>query len=209
MALFNNKTGRSIIAGIRSYFFSIFALIVSFFSAYFSIKSYRETVTQKAIDDTYRTFYEISVTVMNNSDLLHLYEMPETYQGVIKDIHLSLMPITEKKRAEYSLKERAFASYIFGFYENILLQHRESLKDRNTDRTIFLEGVLHHFRTRVLINPRLLYLWNSNGGKLSLNYSKLTTNDYAMNVLNNKGSSLAIIVDSVGPYFIDTIKVAR
>jgi len=203
MALFTNKTGRAIIAGIRSYFFSIFALVVSFFSAYFSIKSYRETVTQKAIDDTYRTFYEISVTVMNNSDLLHLYEMPETYQQVIKDIHLSLMPITEKKRAEYILKERAFSSYIFGFYENILLQHRESVKDRNTDRTIFLEGVLHHFRTRVLINPRLLYLWDRNGGQLSRNYSKFTVDDYENNVLKSNDSSLAIRVDSVGPYFVD------
>jgi len=205
----NNKKGSVVIDFIRNDFMSIFALVVSFLSAYFSIKSYRDTVTQQAIDNTYKTFYDISVAGMNNSDLFHLCAMPESYNMVQKEIHVSLMPITEKKRAEYRLKERAFANYLFGFYENTLLQYNESIKNRNEDRTNFLNGILDYFRTKVLRNPRLLYLWDSNGGKLSINYAKVTIADYDNHVLNNKDRSLTSSVDSVGPYFIDTINVAH
>ena len=209
MALIKNKTGSYIIDTIKKEFLSIFALFVSFLSAYFSIISYRDTVTQQAIDNTYKTFYDISLAGMSNWDLIHLCTMPEMYNMVQKQIHVSLMPIDEKKRAEYSLKERAFANYLFGFYENTLLQYHESIKKRNTDRTNFLQGILDYFRAKVLRNPRLLYLWDSHGGKLSFSYAKITIEDYAENVLNNKDSSLTISVDSIGPYFIDTVKVSH
>jgi len=194
---------------LKNNFFSVFALVVSFFGAYFSIASYRDTVTQQAIDNTYKTFYDISTLGMDHSDLIHLYTMPESYDMVQRDIHLSLMPITEKKHAEYILKERAFANYLFGFYENTLLQYNESIKIRKTGRTDFLKGILDYFRSRVLRNPRLIYLWDSHGGKLSMNYAEATREDYDKNVLHNKDSSLTISVDAVGPYFIDTIKVFR
>jgi len=116
---------------------------------------------------------------------------------------------SEKKRAEYILKERAFANFLFGFYENTLFQYNESLKSRNKDRTDFLRKALDYFRNKVLRNPRLLYLWDSDGGKLSINYAESTIEDYDKNVWNNKDRSLALSIDSVGPYFIDTIKVSR
>ena len=209
MALINNKPGKHIIDLIKREFLSIFAIAVSLLSAYFSIKSYRDTVTQQAIDNTYKTFYDISVAGMSNSDLIHLCAMPETYNVVQKEIHLSLMPITERKRAEYRLKERAFANYLFGFYENTLLQYLESIKSRNSDRTDFLEGVLDYFRTKVLRNPRLLYLWDSNGGKLSVNYAKVTIEDHDKNVLKSIDSSLTLSVDSIGPYFIDSVNISN
>ena len=209
MAHLKNKTGQLIIGVIKNHFFSIFALTVSFFSAYFSLKSYRDNVTQKAIENTYRTFHDMSITAMNNSDLIHLCAMPEAYNMVKADIHLSLMPINEKKRAEYNLKERAFANYIFGFYESTLLQYNESVKISNTDRTNFLEGILDFFRNKILRNPRLIYLWDINGGKMSINYTKVVIEDYDKNVLNNNDSSIKNNVDPVGPYFIDSIEVSH
>jgi len=209
MAESNNKTNRILINFLKNNFFSVFALVVSFASAYFSIKSYRDTVTQQAIDNTYKTFYDIFATAMDHSDLTHLCTIPEGYNIVERNVHLSLMPITEKKRAEYILKERAFANYLFGFYENTLLQYDESIKNRNRDKADFLIGILDYFRVRVLRNPRLVYLWDSQGGNMSMNYAESTKEDYNKNVLNNKDNSLAISVDSVGPYFIDTINVYR
>ena len=209
MAPSNIKPRQRIIHFLKNNFFSIFALVVSFSSAYFSIKSYRDTVTQQAIDNTYKTFYDISVAGMDHSDLIHLCTMPESYDLVQKEIHLSLMPITEKKRAEYLLRERAFANYLFGFYENTLLQYDESKKNRNTDKAEFLHGILDYLRHKVLQNPRLLYLWDSHGGKLSVNYAEGTKDDYNKNVLKNKSSSLTMYFDSVGPYFLDTAKVSR
>jgi len=208
MAQSDNKASIILVNFLKDNFFSIFALLVSFASAYFSIKSYKDTVTQEAIDNTYETFYNILATGMDHSDLMHLSTMPETYTIVEKEIHLSLMPITEKKRAEYTLKERAFASYLFGFYENTLLQYNESIKNRNRDKAGFLKEVLDYFRVRVLRNPRLVYLWDSHGGNLSINYAESTKEDYDKNVLHNKDSSLNISVDPVGPYFIDTIKIS-
>ncbi len=208
MAPSNMKPRQHIIQFLKNNFFSIFALVVSFSSAYFSIKSYRDTVTQQAIDNTYKTFYDISVAGMDHSDLIHLCTMPESYDLVQKEIHLSLMPITEKKRAEYLLRERAFANYLFGFYENILLQYDESVKNRNTDKSEFLHGILDYLRDKVLRNPRLLYLWDSHGGKLSTNYAEATIDDYNENVLKSKNRSLTMKIDSVGPYFLDTAKVS-
>ena len=130
----NNKASMILVNFLKNNFFSVFALVVSFASAYFSIKSYRDTVTQQAIDNTYETFYDIFATAMDHSDLTHLCTMPESYNIVEKNVHLSLMPITEKKRAEYILKERAFASYLFGFYENTLLQYNESIKNQKQEQ---------------------------------------------------------------------------
>ena len=209
MAESNKKTNRVLVNLLKNNFLSLFALVVSFLSAYFSIKSYKDTVTQQAIDNTYETFYDILATGMDHSDLTHLCTLPEGYSIVEKNVHLSLMPITEKKRAEYVLKERAFANYLFGFYENTLLQYHESIKNRNKDKADFLKGILDYFRVRVLRNPRLIYLWDSHGGNMSINYAESTQEDYDKNVLNNKDRSLNISVDSVGPYFIDTIKVFR
>ncbi len=47
----------------------------------------------------------------SNPDVTHLCTIPESYDMVQKEIHLSLMPITENKNAEYILKERAFIYY--------------------------------------------------------------------------------------------------
>ena len=198
MAL-DNKAGKIAITFFKNNLLSVFALIVSVTSAYVSTKSSRDTITQRTIDNTYANFYDISVTGMSNSDLMHLITVSENYDMVQKDIHLSLMPISEQKRAVYIL----IAAYLFGFYENTLFQYNESVKSRNKGRTHFLKSTLDYFRLRVLRNPRLLYLWDKAGGNLSINYAKETLEDYDQNVLNYKDGSLTINIDSVGPYFID------
>jgi hypothetical protein len=119
------------------------------------------------------------------------------------------MPITEKKRAEYLLKERAFANYLFGFYENTLYQYNNSVKIRNTGRTEFLKETLDYLREKVLRNPRLPYLWDPHGGGLSINYSDATREDYDKLVLSHKNSSMTIGVDSMGPYHTDTSNIAH
>jgi hypothetical protein len=82
MALSNNKPGQAIINLLKENFFSLFALVVSFSSAWFSIKSYRDSVTRQAIDNTYKTFYDISVAGMDHTDLIHLWTMPQNYDMV-------------------------------------------------------------------------------------------------------------------------------
>jgi hypothetical protein len=83
------------------------ALTVSLTSAYFSIKNSRDTATQQAIDNTYKTFYDICVTNLLNWDLVHLYTVPESYDSVKINIHTAISPLTRMKQAEYLLKESA------------------------------------------------------------------------------------------------------
>jgi hypothetical protein len=193
---------------LKNNFFSLIAFVVSFASAYFSYKSYKDTITQQAIDNSYKTFYNICITNLSNWDVNHLYTMPENYEMVKKNVHLSLMPINEKRQAEFILKELAFANFIFGTYEYTLFQYKEAEKNRDTNKAVFLKDILDFLRNKILLNPRLLYLWDSHGGNLSIYYAKTTKEDYDKNVLNNKDNPLTIKADSIGPYFIDTIKVS-
>jgi hypothetical protein len=208
MKIPNNKRKFILANFLKNNFFSLIAFFVSFASAYFSIKSYKDTVTQTAIDNTYKTFYNICVTNLNNWDANHLYTMPENYEMVKKNVHLSLMPIDKKKQAEFILKEMAFANFIFGNYEYTLVQYNDATKNRDFNKAVFLKDILDFFRIKILRNPRLLYLWDSHGGNLSIYYAKTTKEDYDRNVLNDKEKPLTIRVDSIGPYFIDTLKVS-
>jgi hypothetical protein len=118
------------------------------------------------------------------------------------------MPINKKKQAEFILKEMAFANFIFGNYEYTLVQYNDANKNRDFNKAAFLKDILDFFRLKILRNPRLLYLWDSHGGNLSIYYAKTTKEDYDKNILDNKDNPLKIQVDSIGPYFIDTIKVS-
>ena len=182
---------------------ALIALTVSLTSAYFTIKNSRDNSTQQAIDNTYKTFYDICITNLANWDLLHLYTVPESYDSVKANIHLAISPLTKEKRAQYLLKERAFANYLLGVFEQILYQYNQSKESGNSKRADFLKDVLDYFTGRVLRNQRLLYLWDVNGGKLSIYYEDGTKEYYNRNVLNDKKHPLMFKQDPVGPYYLD------
>lgn len=82
----------------------------------------------------------------------------------------------------------------------MLYQYRQS--NNNNKRKEFLKDVLTYFTGRLLQNPRLLYLWDKNGGQLCSHYEKETIEYYDKNVLKGK-------MDSIGPYYLDRIPVAN
>jgi hypothetical protein len=188
---------------IKKNLIALIALTVSLTSAFFSIKNSRDTSTQQAIDNTYKTFYDICVTNLSNWDLVHLYTVPESYDSVKANIHLAISPLTKTKQAEYLLKERAFANYLLAIFEQIFYQYNQAQESGNTKRAQFLKAVLDYFTGRVLRNQRLLYLWDIHGGKLSIYYETDTRSYYDKYVLHNNENPLTVKPDAIGPYYLD------
>ncbi|MCS3799006.1 hypothetical protein [Niastella sp. OAS944] len=201
-----NKTIIFLKLFLKKNIIALIALIVSLTSAYFSIKNSRDTATQQAIDNTYKTFYDICVTNLSNWDLVHLYTVAESYDSVKSNIHTAISPLTRMKQAEYLLKERAFANYLLGVFEQVFYQYNQSRESGNTKRADFLKAVLDYFTGRVLRNQRLLYLWDINGGKLSIYYEESTREYYNKYVLNDEKAPLIVKPDPKGPYYLDSLK---
>lgn len=128
--------------------------------------------------------------------------MPESYEFVKTNIHLSLTPMDSIKRAEYIIKERAFANYLFAIFEQVFYQYNQASDSKNTDQASFLLEILNYFTGRVLRNQRLLYLWDLDGGKLIVYYEKSTIEYYNKKVINNPENPLIYHPDSVGPFYI-------
>lgn len=184
---------------------SLIALVVSLTSAYFSVKNYGDTVTQQAIESAYKTFYDINIHNINNSSLTHLNTMPDSYLFVKDKIHTALAPIDARESAAHLVKERAFANYLFSIFEQVFYQYNQAVVNNNKNRADFLREVLNYLTGRVLRNPRLLYLWDVNGGKLSTYYESATIEYYNQHVLHDSTSPLKETPDPVGPFYIDTV----
>jgi hypothetical protein len=185
--------------------FSLFAILISVTSAFFTISNYHDSMTQNTIQTMFRTWMDVDQLGIERWRMTHLYTSPESYEMVKTTVHKAMQPMDEKSIAEFHLKERMFAEYLFDHFDMVCYLYKEALESGNSSQKEYLRETIAYLTETELRNPRMLYLWSANGGKLCDEYSGFTMQTYNNDVLNDKEHPLQQIPDAIGPYYIDSV----
>jgi hypothetical protein len=153
---------------------SILALIISIvtavYAAYVSQSISNREVTNAAITDYYASMRELTKLQMDEWRLAHLFEVETNYFAVAEILRRVAPEPDGADSVMLSLKERAAALTLFGLYEHVVYQLEEVATDGDTVRARFLRDAEAYFTQRLLLNPRLRYLWAKDGGNLECEF---------------------------------------
>jgi hypothetical protein len=130
--------------------------------------SHRE-VTATIIAEFYSSLRELTQIQLDEWRLAHLFEVAENYEAAVQSLR-DVAPPDAVTTTELRIKERAAALTIFGLYEHVVYQLNEAGRAGDKLRKAFLVDAADYFTSRLLQNPRLLYLWSLNGGNLECEF---------------------------------------
>jgi hypothetical protein len=161
---------------------SIIALIVSIATAVYAAVVSRSIsnreVTNTAITDYYASMRELTKLQMDEWRLAHIFEVEANYPRVVKALREIAPEPGSTESVMLGLKERAAALTIFGLYEHVIYQKEEVAADGNSVRARFVDDSAKYFTGRLLVNPRLRYLWSENGGNLQCEFENNVRKHY-------------------------------
>lgn len=177
------------------------AIMLSTFSAIFSVVNFKENSTSSAIRAQYEKFEDLTKLPLSNPDVSHLISMPDRYRHTVQDVTTAYINANDQELAKHRLKERYIANYIFTLFEAALYeQGRAALPLVNGEKRRFNSEVLQYFTSRVLRNPRLLWYWDEKGGGLSTYYEEATKAYYLDHVTKDPKDPLLEVPDPIGPF---------
>jgi hypothetical protein len=184
---------------------AILAVAISLISVYYSTSNYKDASTKQIIDNVSKDWHDVDKISISDWQLSHISALASSYDETKLNIHIALSPIDKKTKAKYIAQERAFATYLFDQFDNICDLYDEAKLAGNKKEIEYLETSLNYITNKELRNPRLLYLWDKNGGNLCSIYDPPTIEYYNATVLNNPKNPLIIEPDSIGPFYIDSL----
>jgi len=179
---------------------SSIALIVSVFSAYENQSARRDVSGTEMIQRQFGILYDFSRLEIENWQMSHMFAQPEWYEDVSRSVAASVSPLDSAKQAELLIKERAIARIIFTHFEESLYQSKQAKNAGDTERANFEQLALDYYTENLLRNPRLLYMWSKNGGKLDADFEQDTRKYYEDHVLHNTSLPLLQSPDLAGPF---------
>ena len=175
---------------------SAIALVVSISTYFREPERDSDKMTSEIIRQTYSDFVSLTTMRVQNPRQSHLFELPEAYAATFERVKLSTnAPVAPSEIARLSLEERAFADVLFTVFEQAFFQWTNAIQRKDTARAGFLELELEYFCGRLLRNPRLLWFWAEDGGRLALHYEEATRRHYDKCV-----QPKAHTRDAVGPF---------
>jgi hypothetical protein len=182
---------------------AVLALSASFLSLMISVLVNRQSSSSESIDDQYQMFVDLVELGIREPSINHLLSMSDNYASVECDVSHQLGQMSPGPAATYRLKERAVANYIFTIFERSLYQKSRTHAWPNrllySDADRFNAEVIAYFTGRVLRNPRLLWYWSPEGGRLSTYYERSTIDYYNSHVLSDPTQPLLERPDADGP----------
>lgn len=199
-------------SGYVSIGISVLALVISFIAAAVSVLTYQrdpkrdsEKLTMDVIRQTYSDFFAINAQRAQNPLHSHLFEVSDSYSGAVKQVKLAIANdlSSSSRLARLRLEERAIADSLFTLFEQAYYQWKLATVSNDAARTSFLKEELDYFTERLLRNPRLLWFWANDGGKLSLQYEKATQVFYESSVQPKSQAR-----DDIGPFGSDPLSTA-
>lgn len=196
MLMFLNATVRSVLRRHGATIVSLAALVFSLWTFVGNEAARHRDLSFETVQKSYQTYFELGRIQLEHWQLSHLLALPDRYAHVVGTVRAATRTASTDKQAEYLLKERALADYIFTFYEQTLYQWDVT----KVSERRFLTEILNYLTGRLLRNPRLLYYWAETGGGLEHNYEELTRKHYRENVLNSPAAPLSSKPDAEGPF---------
>jgi hypothetical protein len=178
---------------------SIVAIIVAIGTAIYGAVSWsgvsNREVTTGVISDYFTSMHDLTMLQVKEWQLSHLFEIAENYHHAADRLNRLAPTVDELEAERLALRERAVAVAIFGVYEHTVYQLGKAHEDGDRIRISFLTDATRYFAGRLLPNPRLRYLWASEGGNLEGEFESETRRHYREHV-----GSLEEPWDATGPY---------
>jgi hypothetical protein len=178
---------------------ALLAIAVSAYSIWMTVSYNYEQSEHDSINNFYRTYFELRRTELSVPETTHIFVLPDSYGQAYAQVRNSTSGIGGAERSLLVIKERAMADYIFELFEYTLYDFQSASKFGNQERALFEKEVLEYFTGKLLRNPRLLWYWDANGGKLSSEYEDKTRQYYADHVLHDPKAPLVETPDPKGP----------
>lgn len=178
----------------------VMSVAFSILSVWFSYKTFSEASASQTIWSQYERFANIVQAHIDHSQFGHLFTVPECYATVLKQVNAAIQDLSPQERLRLQLQERAMADYLFNEFEQSFYQIHRVRQRFDAQSCRFFEEVLDYFTLRLLRNPRLLYYWAEDGGKLHCNYEPSTIAFYESKVLKNPSFPLEFDPDPIGPF---------
>jgi hypothetical protein len=179
---------------------SIISLFVATATAIFAVYVTRgisnREVTSAIIAEYYSSMRSLTEVQLQQWQLAHLFETARNYPAVVNELR-QVAPPTDDIAAQTRLRlnERAVALQLFGAFEHVVYQLNNAERARDRSLAQFLRDAEDYFTTRLLVNPRLIYLWAPEGGNLE--------DEFELDVRQRFRAAVPVaedVWDAIGPY---------
>ena len=179
---------------------ALLAVVVATYAVHVSRRSEREVLHHDMVSGVYDEFDQLAQLRLDNWELSHLLELPETYEPVKEVLRRARSDTTDERHAELTVRERAVAIRVFTLFEQTCYYRTQADAQKDTTRAAFLDEVLAYFTGRLLRNPRLQFLWRADGGNLRSYFEESTIAYYDSCMAHVPDVADGSGVDPVGPY---------
>lgn len=195
-------------AGVVEAAGALLAVVVASYAVVVSRRSENAVLHHNTVTGVYDEFDELAQLRLDNWELSHLLELPENYAFVKEMLRGAQTEISDEHEAALLVRERAVAIRVFTLFEQTCYYRNQAVAQKDTERAAFLEEVLAYFTGRLLRNPRLQYLWRSDGGNLCLYFEQGTIEYFDSCMANIPSSDDGTGIDPAGPYGREVDEVA-
>ena len=175
---------------------AVVALVVSLLTAWILLHAQREAIRAETVTATFEGFRRLAELRSTSWQAAHILDPPENYDRTVSLLRAALTETPPAGVAELLVKERAAAIAAIQIFEESLYQYEQARRLRDRERARFLEQMLGYYTERLLLNPRLLYLWTPDGGNLRADFDPPTGAYYDAHVKIPAGATF----DERGPY---------
>jgi hypothetical protein len=174
---------------------ALLAIAMSLYATRLTWRTAEDSASSQSIKGAYDTFYDINRMELANTDVSHMFALPESYGFVASRVAALNPHATAQVRAQMELKERAVALAIFTIFERNLYELNQARTAHDSIRADFLGEVVKYFTGRLLRNPRLSYYWELRPGGIATYFENTTRAYFETNApLSSRP------VDARGPY---------
>jgi hypothetical protein len=175
----------------------IVAMCMSVFSLYVSEMVRRDVARMDVIKTAYGLFHDLAQIQLQYPLTAHLFTATnQTYDLNVVQIKASLADLSQQERARMLLQERAVAHYFFTTYEEAYYLWMQATNGGDRRREELAHDDLAYFNAALCSNPRLLWYWDFNGGKMDRTFAEDLRTYYKENV----PESCQAAKDPAGPF---------
>jgi hypothetical protein len=180
------------------------AVVLSLVALFISQAAQDDVARVEAVKTQYGMYDDLARLQLDNPLMTHLFaNKPSAYKSQIVPIKNGTSSAASADRARLMLQERAVAHYIFTDYEETYFLFQQAAGGEERRRSL-LQDNLDYFNNLLCGNPRLLWYWSQEGGKLGQEFAKKLQNYYIDNVLEydpkTRTNGCITLVDSQGPF---------
>jgi hypothetical protein len=175
---------------------AVAALVVSLITAWVLLHAQREVLRAETVTGIFEGFRRLAELRSSSWQAAHVLDVPENYGRTVSLLREALKDTAPPQVAELLVRERAAAIAAIQIFEESLYHYEHARRLRDRARADFLSEMLVYYTERLLLNPRLLWLWSEDGGNVRADFDPPTRAYYDAHVAIPEAAAF----DDRGPY---------